>query len=149
MKIKVFLLKDIERVGMAREIVAVSDGYAKNFLFPQKLAVEVTKNNEESFKKRQQIVEKRQEVIEGKTSMLAERIKSLKLSLRRKMHDDGKLYGSVNPSEVVDLLAQRGIKIAKNQVDFTKSIKTKGTHEVTIKLSSRLQPKVMLNILPE
>lgn len=146
---KVFLLQDVENVGMAHEIVSVSPGYAQNYLLPRKLAVVVNEENEASFVKRTKVIEKRQEVIATKTSMLAERIKSLDLTLKRKMHDDGKLYGSINQSEIVDLLAGQGISIAKNQVTLDKSIKTKGEHEITIKLSSRLQPKVSLNIVPE
>jgi len=69
--------------------------------------------------------------------------------LKRKLHDDGKLYGSVNPSEIVDLLAAHGVSVAKNQIEMEKSIKEKGSYEVTIKLSSRLQPKVTLNIVSE
>ncbi len=146
---KVYLLKDIEKVGLAGEIIKVSDGFARNNLFPRKLALEVTAEKEEFFKKREKIVEKRQEKIATQTSMLAEKIKSLKLTLKRKIHDDGKLYGSVNPNEIVELLADNGISIAKNQVDLEKSIKEKGTYEVTIKLSSRLQPKLTLNVIAE
>lgn len=146
---KVYLLKDVEKVGLAGEIIKVSDGFARNNLFPRKLALEVTAEKEEFFKKREKIVEKRQEKIATQTSMLAEKIKSLKLTLKRKLHDDGKLYGSVNPNEIVDLLAGNGISIAKNQVDMEKSIKEKGTYEITIKLSSRLQPKLILNVVSE
>lgn len=146
---KVYLLKDVEKVGLAGEIIKVSDGFARNNLLPRKLALEVTPEKEEFFKKREKVVEKRQEKIATQTSMLAEKIKSLKLTLRRKLHDDGKLYGSVNPNEIVDLLADNGISVAKNQVDIEKSIKEKGTYEVTIKLSSRLQPKLILNVISE
>lgn len=146
---KVYLLQDVEKVGLAGEIIKVSDGFARNSLFPRKLALEVTPEKEDYFKKREKVVEKRQEKIATHTSMLAEKIKSLKLTLKRKLHDDGKLYGSVNPNEIVDLLASNGISVAKNQVDMEKSIKEKGTYEVTIKLSSRLQPKLTLNVVSE
>lgn len=146
---RVFLLQDIEKVGIAGEIIKVSDGYATNYLLPRKLAVEVTQSNEKMFAKRTKVIEKRDEVIATKTSLLAERIKSTPLVLKRKVHDDGKLYGSVSPHEVVDLLAAKGISVSKSQIDFDKSIKAQGTYEVTIKLSSRLQPKLQLKIVPE
>jgi large subunit ribosomal protein L9 len=146
---RVFLVQDIENVGMAHEIVKVSDGYATNYLIPRKLGIEVTEHNEQFFKKREKTIEKRNEVIASKTSMLSERIKSLSLTLRRKLHDDGKLYGSISPAEIVDLLAANDVSIAKNQVIFEKSIKAKGSYEITIKLSSRLQPKFKLNVIGE
>lgn len=146
---KVFLLKDVEKMGMAGEIISVSDGYAHNFLFPRKLAVEVTSSNAGSFERRIKVVEKRQEVLESKTSMLAERIKSTTLTLKRKVHDGDKLYGAIAPSDVVDLLAEKGISVQKSQVVLDKAIKKSGAHVVTIKLSSRLQPAVTLKIVPE
>ncbi len=146
---KVFLKKDVEKVGMAGEILKVSDGYARNFLFPRGLAVEITPHNESFYSKQVKKVEHRKEVIVNKTSMLAERIHSITIRLKRKMHDDGKLYGAINASEVVDALAKEGVSIAKNQVKFNKSIKSKGSFEATIKLTSRLKPKVKVLILPE
>lgn len=145
---KVFLLKDIEKIGIAGEIIKTSEGYARNYLIPKKLAVEVTPQNEAQFVNRVKTVEHRKEVIATKTSMLAERIKSLELVLRRKMHDGGRLYGSISPHEVVDLLAEKGVSVAKNQVIFD-TIKMKGSYPITIKLSSKLQPTLTLRVVPE
>jgi large subunit ribosomal protein L9 len=146
---KVYLLKDVPKIGMAGEVLKVADGFGQNFLIPRKLAVEVTPQNENFYKQREKIVEKRKEVIETKTSMLAEKINSLKLTLKRKLHDDGKLYGAVNPSEIVELLAEKGVSITKSQVEMDKSIKSKGSYDVTIKLSSKLKPSIKLTIVSE
>jgi len=105
--------------------------------------------NEQFYQSRIKQVENRKEVVATATSMLAEKIKSTTVILKRKMHDDDKLYGSVAPNEIVDLLADKGISISKNQVQFEKSIKSKGTYEVTIKLSSRLQPQLTVKVVPE
>jgi large subunit ribosomal protein L9 len=146
---KVYLLKDVPKIGMAGEVLKVADGFGQNFLLPRKLAVEVTAQNESFYAQREKIVEHRKEVVATKTSMLAEKIGSLKLTLKRKMHDDGKLYGAVNALEIVDLLAEKGISVSKSQIDLDKSIKTKGSYEVTIKLSSSLKPTIKLTIIPE
>lgn len=146
---RIFLLKDIENVGMAGEEVKVKEGFGLNYLLPRKLGVEITSKNEKQFKDRVQHIEHRKEVIASKTSMLAEKIKSFKLQLKRKTHDDGKLFGSVSPNEVVVLLAQKGISISKSQVNFGKSIKSTGMFDVTIKLSSKLQPAFSLIIVSE
>ena len=146
---KVYLLKDVEKVGMSGEIIKVSDGFGSNYLIPQKLGIEITSNNEQFYKKQVKSVEHRKEVISSKTSMLAEKIHSLKITLKRKMHDDGKLYGSINASEIVDILAEKGVSISKNQVEFGKSIKAKGTYDVTIKLSTTLKPSIAVTIVPE
>lgn len=144
---KVYLLKDVEKIGMAGEIVKVSDGYAANFLLPRKWGVQITPENESLYQAKRAQVEKREEVIATKSSMLAERIKSLEVVVKRKLHDGDQLYGSVSPQEIVDALSEKGVSVAKNQVTFDKSIKTKGTHTVKIKLSSKLQPEIRVKVV--
>lgn len=149
---KVYLLKDVEKIGIQGEIVKVADGFAANFIIPRKLGIQVTPANEASFKNKIRIVENRKEKVAEATSMLAEKIKDLKLTLKKKVHleadgKSGKLYGGVNPSDVVELLAAQGISISKSQVIFGKTIKETGNYEVTIKLSSRLQPTLNLKVV--
>lgn len=151
---KVFLLKDVEKIGMAGEIVKVSDGYAANFLFPRKVAVEVTAQNEKGFANRTKVLEKRDEVVATKTSMLAERIKTLKITIKSKAHDDAssttaRLYGAVSASDLVEALAQQGVAVSKSQIAFDKTIKTTGTHLVTLKLSNKLQPQFTVKVVAE
>lgn len=143
---KVFLLKNVERIGIAGEIIKVADGYAKNFLFPHKLAVEVKPENEKFYEQRVKTVENRKEAISTQTSMLSEQINGKKFVLKKKVHDDDKLYAAVNASEVVEILQSAGIKVGKSQIIFDKSIKSIGTFPVTIKLSSRLQPVINLQV---
>lgn len=146
---QVYLRKDVPRVGMAGEIIKVSDGYAKNFLFPQNLAVEITSENESFYKSRVKAVEHRKEVIVSETSMLAEKIKQTTITLNEKVHDKDKLYGAISQQEIVDALAKVGISVSKSMVQFGKAIKSTGKHTVTIKLSNRLQPTLNVVVEPE
>ena len=146
---KVFLKEDIKNIGMAGEMVKVDDGFGRNYLIPKKLAVEVTEKNESTFKSKLKVIENRKEVISSKTSMLAERIGSLVITLKRKVHDDGKLYAAVNAAEIADLLAVQGVTVGKSQVLIEKSIKEKGSYKVTIKLTSTLQPQITLKVVPD
>lgn len=146
---KVYLLQDVEKVGMAGEIIKVSDGYGANFLLPRKLAIQITPENEAKYVAKRASVVKREEVIATKTSMLAERIKALELVIKRKMHNGEQLYGAISAQEIVDALAEKGVSVAKNQVEFDKSIKSKGSYTVKIKLSSKLQPEVRVKVVAE
>lgn len=146
---KVFLLKDVEQVGMAGQMIKVADGYAANFLFPRKLAVEITPENEAKFLSKIRVVEKHKEVVATKTSMLAEKVKHIELKIKRKLADGDKLYGAISASDIVELLAEQGVSVAKNQIEFDKSIKTKGTHEFTVKLSSTLKPTCKIKVVAE
>lgn len=146
---KLYLTKDIEKVGLAGEIVNVSDGFGRNFIIARNAGVEITDKNEQFYHNKARTVVHRKEVIESKTSILAEKIKNLKITIKRKMHDDGKLYGAISSSEIVDALGQQSISLSKNQVIFKKAVKEKGLHHVTIKLTASLQPELTLNIVPE
>lgn len=144
---KVFLLQNIEKVGLKNEIIKVSDGYAVNFLFPKKLAVEITAANEKQYINKVRQVENRTAIIESVSSLLADQISQLNLKLKKKMHDNDKLYAAISQGEIVDLLKEHNITISKSQVVFDKSIKSKGTFEVTIKLSSKIQPTFKLQVI--
>jgi large subunit ribosomal protein L9 len=146
---KVCLRKDIEKIGLAGEIIKVKEGFATNYLIPSGLAVPVTEANADFFKKRERTIENRKEVLATQTSMLAEKINTLELVIKKKMHDDGKLYGAVSPADIVEKLAEKGVTVGKNQIIFGKSIKSKGVYEVVVKLSSRLQPKIKVTIVQE
>jgi large subunit ribosomal protein L9 len=148
--LRVFLIQDVEKVGMAGEIIKAAEGYARNYLIPRKLGQEVTHKNEASFANRIKTIEKRHEIVESKTSMLAEKIKSIQVVLKRKTHDNDQLYGSISPREIAEeLSAQHGITVSNSQVIIEKAIKAKGLHTIIIKLSSKLQPTLKIKIIPE
>ena len=146
---RVYLLKDIENVGIAGTLVNVSDGYAVNYLFPHKLAVKVEKNQEEFFKNKVLKAAVTKEVISSKLGMLAERIKSIHLSIKKRVHDDGKLYGAVSADEIVDLLKSKDVIANRKQIVFTKSIKATGEHAVGVKLNAKLVPEFTLKVVAE
>ncbi len=146
---KVYMLKDVKSVGLAGEVVKVKEGFALNFLVPQKLAIKITPQNEAFYEAKKREVVNREVVISTQTSMLAEKIKALHLVLKRKVHDDGKLYGAVNAIEVVELLAGYGVAVSKSQIEFDKNIKERGTFEITVKLTSKLKPKIGLKVVAE
>jgi large subunit ribosomal protein L9 len=143
----VYLLKDVENVGLAGAIVKVSDGFAQNFLIARKLAIKVTDKNKVFYESKIVKAKTSAKVLSSKIAMLAEHIKNLHLTIKEKTHDDGKLYGSVGADEVVELLKSKDIIINKKQVEFTKAIKSTGEHKVTIRLNSKLKPEFILKVV--
>ncbi|RTL06559.1 50S ribosomal protein L9 [Candidatus Dependentiae bacterium] len=146
---KVFMKKNLVNVGLTGEMVSVDDGYGRNYLIPKGFAVEVTAQNEHSFKLRAKIVDKRNEIIESNTSILAQKIKETKLIIKKKMHDDGKLYGSINQNEIIHLLKDKGILLSKNQLQLDKTIKSKGFYIVPVSLTSRLKTELAIEVVSE
>jgi len=146
---EVYLRKDIEKIGLAGEIIKVGDGFARNYLIPQGLAVEITHHNKNQYVAKIRKVENRKEVIASQTSMFAEKLNTVAITLKRKIHDEGQLYGSINATEIVEGLATKGISITKSQVEFDKSIKAKGAYKVHIKLTTKLKATITVTIVAE
>jgi len=144
---KVYMLKDVEKVGMAGSVIKVSDGYAANFLIPRKLARKVEVSETAFFKNRTAKAKVVTEVLNSKVAMLAERIKNLHLVVKERIHDDGKLYGSVGADEIVELLKEKDISINRKQVEFKKAVRAVGEHKVTIRLTSKFTPELTLKVV--
>jgi large subunit ribosomal protein L9 len=145
---KVYMLKDVEKVGMTGQVIKVSDGYAMNFLIPRKLAKKVAMNDATFLKEREVRAKLDVKALNSKVAMLAERIKNTHLIVKERVHDDGKLYGAVGADEVVELLKKKEININKKQVEFKKAIRALGEHKVGIKLSSKFKPEFTLKVVP-
>ena len=144
---KIYMLKDVEKIGMAGQIIKVSDGYAANFLIPRKLARKVNEKEKQFFsqQKKRETVDK--EILNSKVAMLAEKIRNLHLIVKERIHDDGKLYGAVGADEIVELLKEKDISINRKQVEFKKAIRSVGEHKVVIRLSSKFKPELILKVI--
>ena len=148
MKVNVFLLQDVPKIGKQGEIISVKIGYANNFLVVQKLGTVINSHNEKELIEKQKALTKQKEIVVSKTSSIAERIKDLVIKLEKVTHDGNKLYGSVNAVEIVELLAKEGIKVNKSQIEMpAKAIKSEGTYDIVIKLTSQLKPHFKLKVI--
>lgn len=143
----VYMKKDLEKVGMAKQLVKVKQSYADNFLVPRGYAVMVKDEELPAYEKRNSLVSEQKQVLESKTSMLAEKIKTTPVVLKEKVHDDSRLYGSIKEDQIVQALRDKGIVINKKQVEFGKAIKSVGEFDVVIRLSSKLQPTLKVKVV--
>ena len=144
---RIFLLQDVEKLGMAGQVVDVTDGYAQNFILPRKLGIKVTEADMNFYKQRTVKEKVTAEVLSSKVAMLAERIKGMHITIKERVHDDGKLYGAVGADEVVELLKAKEVIINRKQVEFAKAVKAIGEHKVVIKLSAKLKPELTLKVV--
>ena len=145
---KVILLEDVKNVGKKGQMVNASDGYAKNFLLPKKLAVEATKSNlnDLELKKKAEDKKARQELEEAQA--LAEKLKELKVKIPVKIGEGGKLFGSVTNKEIAAAMEQvSGIKIDKKKVILNDAVKMIGTKTVTVKLHPKVSAEVTVEIV--
>ncbi|HBS48149.1 TPA: 50S ribosomal protein L9 [Candidatus Dependentiae bacterium] len=144
--LKVYLLKDVVNVGKEGQIKNVTEGYARNFLFPKKAAVLATANHVERVKEISHKIEVEESLAGSRIAMLADLLKKTTLVLKKKVNDKGKLYGSIDEDEIVTLLAARNISVNKKQIEITKSIRSVGEYTVIVKLSSKVKLEVKVVI---
>lgn len=146
-KCYVLMKKDLEKVGMAGQLISVPKGYAENFLVGQGFARMVDERELNTLKAKEVKLAENKTVLESKTSMLAEKIKNTQITIAEKIHDNNKLYGSIKEAQIVDGLKEKGISINKKQVEFGKLIKSTGEYKVTIRLSAKLSPEVTVKVV--
>ncbi|MBZ4662547.1 MAG: ribosomal protein [Caloramator sp.] len=145
---KVILKADIKGVGKKDEVINVSDGYARNFLFPKKLAVEATEGNlrvlEEQ--KAKEAEKKRKEIKEAQE--LAKKLSALTVEVYVKVGDNGKIFGSVTSKDIADALKkQHNIDIDKKKIDLPEAIKIAGVYTVDVKVYPEVTGKLKVSIL--
>ena len=146
---EVLLIKDVVNLGLAGQVRKVPDGYARNFLFPRKLAIVATPTDVERIKTQKKLEIVEEQILGSRVAMLAEHIKKTELVLKKRVHDNGKLYGAVGPDEIVDLLKAKNIQINRKQVEFPKAVRAIGEYEVIIRLTSKLKPTLTLRVVEE
>ena len=131
---RVLLTTTVEKLGHVGEIVTVADGYARNFLFPRKLAIEPTEHNIARFAKEREAHQAELLKREEKARYLQDKLGDQVLVFERKAHDDDRLYGSVRPDDIVTRIEELvGEHIETSRVHM-EPIETLGAHAVTVNL---------------
>lgn len=131
---KVILVKDIDKLGKPGQTVKVADGYARNYLLPQKLALEATKANEKLFIELQKKAQQKEIRAQKEAEELAEKIRGLSCTIVRQAGEEEKLYGSVTNMDIATALQQEGLHIDKKKILLEEPIKSLGIFYVPIKL---------------
>ncbi len=146
---KVILLQDIYKQGVAGEVVEVADGYARNFLFPRKMAVQATKAAVKHHINLQKQVELRRAQYENKLNDVARLINGTELFFERRAAASGKLFGSVTNQEITEELDKvKGIDINRRRIS-QQGIREVGRHLVNVRLGSEITPVLYVTVLRE
>lgn len=147
---KVVLLEDVKSLGKKDDIVNVSDGYARNYLFPKNLAAEATtgKLNEISEKKKAMENKKKKELEEAKA--LAKKLNNREVIVKTKAGSSGKLFGSITGKDIADMIkSQLKILVDKKKIVLDDTIKSIGTHQVEIKIYPEITAKIKVIVTEE
>lgn len=145
---KVILLEDIKGVGKKDQVINASDGYARNYLFPKKLALEANNENMLKLKAKQNGVEYKKNVEKEEAIKLANKLKEITLKIKVKAGENGKIFGGVTAKEISEnLKMQNNIEIDKKKIVLSETVKTLGMITVDIKLYEGIIGKLKVQIL--
>jgi large subunit ribosomal protein L9 len=143
---EVILLQRIGRLGQMGDVVNVKDGYARNFLLPQKKALRATEENRKHFDSQRAQLEANNLELKKEAEAVAEKLDGKAFVAIRSAGDTGQLYGSVSTRDIADVVTAGGFTIDRRQVVLDRPIKTLGLHGTRVALHPEVTVKVTLNV---
>jgi large subunit ribosomal protein L9 len=142
----VILLERIARLGQMGDVVRVRDGYARNFLLPQRKALRANDANNRRFEREKVQLEARNLEARKEAEAVAEKLSGQSFVVIRQAGETGQLYGSVSTRDIADNAAESGFSIERRQVRLDRAIKTVGMHEVQITLHPEVEVPITINV---
>lgn len=145
---KVILLENVPSLGGTDEVKDVSEGYARNFLFPRHLAIQASPKALADMAAQQKKKTANAEAELRRQEQLVEEIDGLELEVTEKTNDQGVLYAAISPQKIIDALTKRGYTIAKSELNLP-AIKTLGDHQAKIKFKHGLEAEITIRLLAD
>ena len=145
---KVILQQEVKKLGKKGDIVEVSEGYARNFLLLQKLAMPATATNVNNATQQKASGERKQQRVVDEANLMAAQMSKVEVTINVKIGEGGKLFGSVTSKDIADaLLAQHKVELDKRKIELKEAIKAVGTYPVSIKLHSEISAVIQVHIV--
>ena len=143
---EIILLESFDKLGKIGDVVNVKDGFARNFLLPQKKALRANKSNKEYYEKiKSSLQEKNNELIKN-AKEISTQLQTKEITFIRQASETGQLYGSVSPKDISNYFKDENILIAPSNINLTTPIKKTGIFEVKIKLHADVLINVSINV---
>ena len=147
---KVILLKDVKGLGNEGDLVDSKTGYARNYLFPKKLAVEATSANMKKCEADNKLKEERKEEDMAEAKDLKEKLENIQLVIKAKGGKEGKLFGSITSQDISNALEkQHKIKIDKRKIDLKENIKNPGLIKLDVRVYPEINAGLSVNVVTE
>ena len=147
---KVILLDNIKGVGKKDEIINASDGYARNYLLPKKLAVEANAENMSKLNNKKEAANYKKDQEKQNAEELAKKLKGIMLKIKVKAGENGKIFGGVTSKEISEnLKSQYNFVVDKKKIELKDTIKTLGSFNVSIKLFEGITADLKVEVISE
>lgn len=147
MKQQYLLIDDVEDVGRSGEIINAKPGFARNYLLPQQKAVLATAHTLRMQTKLQEERAKKAAVDQKESQALAEKLRGTVLTIDVKVDPEGNMYGSVGPSDIIELFAKEGVEVDRRNIGLNKPIKEVGVHQMILHLKEGVTCEYTLQIV--
>lgn len=147
---KVVLLQDVKKLGKKGEVMEVAEGYARNFLMPQKLAAQATKDTLNQLQQQKSATADRQKRQLEEAKLLAAQLAKIEVKVTAKAGEGGKLFGAVTTKDITDAAkAQHGIELDRRKMDITEPIKNLGPASVVMKIHPEVTAEIKVQVIGE
>lgn len=147
---KVILVREVKSLGKTDDVVNVSEGYARNFLFPRQLAVPADAGHMAELNKRRKVVEQKGEKLLDEAKALGEKINEKQVTIKGKVGQGSKLYGAITAADVAEAIQkQLHAKVDKRKIDIDEPIKTLGSHDIKIHLHHDVIARMQVEVVGE
>jgi large subunit ribosomal protein L9 len=149
MPVQVILRDDVPNLGKIGDVVRVKPGYARNFLLPRGLAVEANPKNLRMLEHHKRVITAKADREHKSAEASAKRLEGLTLTVRARVGEEGRLFGSVTNMDVERLLAEKGFQVDRRRIAIEEPIKQVGTYPITVQIGRAVRATVQLTVEPE
>ncbi len=143
---KVILLQDVKGKGKKGQMLEVSDGYARNYMLPRKLAIEATPDAINTMRMNDKATQERIAREKAEAMAVSKQLREMTVVVKAKGGGAGRLFGSVTNAEVADALAKQGVKLDKRKIVLNETIKSVGTYTATCKLGYEISAPLTVKV---
>ncbi len=146
---EVILKQDVSKIGKAGAVVKVKDGFARNFLLPNNLALPLTPKNLKQLESEKQNKIVLQEKIKKEAEGLRDRLSGVSITIQAQAQEEDRLYGSVTAQDIAKALKDEGFDIDKNIIELNEPIKSLGIYEIPVRLHAQILAKIKVWIVKQ
>jgi large subunit ribosomal protein L9 len=145
----VLLCEDVDNLGQRGQVVRVRTGYGRNYLLPQKMAVEASAGNKRMLDDQRRLLAKREQKERASAQTEADKLQGLELRFDRRVGEHGILFGSVTALDIVEALKERGVEVERRRIGLREHIKEVGEYDVAVKLHRDVSPSIKVIVRKE
>lgn len=145
----VILRENVSNLGSIGDLVRVSSGYFRNYLFPRKLAVHADENNIHQVEHQKRALKKKLAAVRAENEALKNQLEALSLVFRRKSGENQKLFGSITNQDIAEAIEQKGFKLDRKQIELDGPVKKLGSFKVSVRLMDGIMAEVSLSVVAD